>query len=135
MLPSVSPAWHDPLAMNLYGLRGAITVESNEREAILSATRELLSALIERNGLKPDDLVSCILSMTDDLNAEFPAVAAREMGLDALPLLCVREIDVPGSMQSVIRALLHYRAPDGHQAQHVYLRGAQGLRSDLTGPQ
>jgi len=121
--------------MNVYGLRGAITVDSNEREAILSATRELLSALIERNGLEADDLVSCILSMTDDLNAEFPAVAAREMGLDALPLLCVREIGVPGSMQHVIRALLHYRAADGHQAQHVYLRDAQGLRGDLTGPQ
>ena len=121
--------------MNTYGLRGAITVESNEREAILSATRELLEALIERNGLAQTDIVSCILSMTGDLNAEFPAVAAREMGLDQVPLLCVREIDVPGSMERVIRALVHYRAPEGHEAQHVYLRDAQSLRSDISGAQ
>jgi len=121
--------------MNVYGLRGAITVDSNEREAILSATRELLEALIERNGLNEADIVSCILSMTDDLNAEFPAVAAREMGLDQVPLLCVREIDVPGGMERVIRALVHYRAPDGHEAQHVYLRDAQSLRSDISGAQ
>lgn len=121
--------------MNTYGLRGAITVESNEREAILSATRELLEALIERNGLSQGDLVSCILSMTGDLNAEFPAVAAREMGLDQVPLLCVREIDVPGSMERVIRALVHYRAPDGHEAQHVYLGDAQSLRSDISDAQ
>ena len=121
--------------MNTYGLRGAITVESNEREAILSATRELLEALIERNGLTEAEIVSCILSMTDDLNAECPAVAARAMGLDKVPLLCVREIDVPGSMERVIRALVHYRAPEGHEAQHVYLRDAQSLRSDISGAQ
>lgn len=121
--------------MNTYGLRGAITVDNNEREAILSATRELLEALIDRNGITEADIVSCILSMTDDLNAEFPAVAAREMGLDQVPLLCVREIAVPGSMEHVIRALVHYRAAEGHQAQHVYLRDAQALRSDITGAQ
>ncbi|CAB5033049.1 unannotated protein [freshwater metagenome] len=121
--------------MNVYGLRGATTVESNDRDAILAATRELLEALIERNGLEQADIVSCILSMTADLDAEFPAVAAREMGLDQVPLLCVREIDVPGSMERVIRALVHYRAFDGHQAQHVYLRDAQSLRTDLAGPQ
>jgi chorismate mutase len=121
--------------MNIYGLRGAITVESNQREAILSATRELLEALLERNGLAQGDIVSCILSMTDDLNAEFPAVAAREMGLDQVPLLCVREIAVPGSMERVIRALVHYRAADHHDAQHVYLREAQSLRSDISGAQ
>lgn len=121
--------------MNTYGLRGATTAESNDREAILVATRELLEALIERNGLSDADIISCILSMTDDLNAEFPAVAAREMGLDQVPLLCVREIDVPGSMERVIRALVHYRAPEGHQAQHVYLRDAQSLRSDISGAQ
>ncbi len=121
--------------MNVYGLRGAITVDSNEREAILSATGELLGALIERNGLAQADIISCILSMTDDLNAEFPAVAARAMGLDQVPLLCVREIDVPGAMERVIRALVHYRAAEGHQAQHVYLRGAESLRSDISGAQ
>lgn len=121
--------------MNTYGLRGATTAESNDREAILVATRELLEALIERNGLAHADIISCILSMTDDLNAEFPAVAAREMGLDQVPLLCVREIDVPGSMERVIRALVHYRAADGHQAQHVYLRDAQSLRADISGAQ
>ncbi|MSX02387.1 MAG: chorismate mutase [Actinobacteria bacterium] len=121
--------------MTVYGLRGATTVETNERGAILEATSELLEELIARNSLDPADIVSCILSMTDDLNAEFPAVAAREMGLDQVPLLCVREIAVPGSMERVIRALVHYRAEEGHSAQHVYLREAQALRVDITGPQ
>ena len=121
--------------MNTYGLRGATTADSNERDAILGATRELLEALIERNGLSQGEIVSCILSMTDDLNAEFPAVPAREMGLDQVPLLCVREIAVPGAMERVIRALVHYRAAEGHQAQHVYLRDAQSLRSDISGAQ
>ena len=121
--------------MTVFGLRGAITVEANDRESILGATRELLDELIARNALSQDDIVSCILSMTDDLNAEFPAVAAREMGLDQVPLLCVREIAVPGSMERVIRALVHYRAASDHRAQHVYLREAQSLRSDISGAQ
>ena len=122
-------------AMRLHALRGAITVEANEREQILDATAELLHELLERNGLAPDDLVNCIFTMTEDLNAEFPAVAARGIGFDRVPLLCVREIDVPGSMPRVIRVLVQYHAPEGHEARHVYLREARGLRADLESAQ
>ena len=119
--------------MKLRALRGAITVERNEPEAILSATTELVTAVMERNGLSPDDVVSCIFTCTDDLNAEFPAVAARRMGLSAVPLLCAREIDVPGSLPRVIRVMVHCYA-DG-PARHVYLRDAVSLRRDLEGAQ
>jgi chorismate mutase len=119
--------------VKLRALRGAITVERNEPEAILSATTELVTAVMERNGLSPDDVVSCIFTCTDDLNAEFPAVAARRMGLSAVPLLCAREIDVPGSLPRVIRVMVHCYA-DG-PARHVYLREAVSLRRDLEGAQ
>jgi chorismate mutase len=119
--------------VKLRALRGAITVEANEAEAILSATTELVSEVMERNGLSPDDVVSCIFTCTDDLNAEFPAVAARRMGLSAVPLLCAREIDVPGSLPKVIRVMVHCYA--GGPARHVYLRDAVSLRRDLEGAQ
>lgn len=123
------------LAMRLYALRGAITVAANEREQILEATDELMTELLARNMLTPADIVNCIFTMTDDLNAEFPAVAARNMGFERVPLLCVREIDVPGSMERVIRVLVQYHAPEGHEARHVYLREARALRADLESAQ
>jgi chorismate mutase len=119
--------------VKLRALRGAITVDENEAEAILSATTELVSEVMQRNGLSRDDVVSCIFTCTDDLNAEFPAVAARRMGLSAVPLLCAREIDVPGALPRVIRVMVHCYA-DG-PAQHVYLRDAVSLRRDLEGAQ
>jgi len=79
--------------------------------------------------------VSCIFTLTDDLDAEYPAVAARNLGLTRVPLLCAREIPVPGSLPRVIRVLIHCYAPTGHEARHVYLREAQALRQDLTGAQ
>ncbi len=120
-------------AVKLRALRGAITVEANEAEAILSATTELVSEVMERNGLSPDDVVSCIFTCTGDLDAEFPAVAAREIGLSAVPLLCAREIDVPGSLPRVIRLMVHCYADA--PARHVYLREAVSLRRDLEGAQ
>jgi chorismate mutase len=114
-------------------LRGAITVEANEADAILSATEELVHEVMERNGLAPDDVVRCIFTCTPDLDAEFPAVAARRLGLSAVPLLCAREIDVPGALPRVIRLMLHCYA-DG-PAKHVYLREAVSLRRDLEGAQ
>lgn len=117
--------------MSVYALRGAITVEENDREAILEATREMLAELLERNSLTAADLVSALFTVTDDLNAEFPAVAAREMGLSSVPLLCAREIPVPGSMPGVIRVLVHYRHEGAADPSHVYLRRASELRSDL----
>src|SRR5215207_3829507 len=121
--------------MQLRALRGAITVEANEPKAILSATEELVRAVMERNSLEPDRMVSCIFTCTNDLDAEFPAVAARDMGLSAVPLLCAREIDVPGALPRVIRLLLHCYADPASEAKHVYLREAVVLRRDLEGAQ
>lgn len=121
--------------MRLFALRGAITVDDNDATQILDATRELMHAVIERNALEPERIVSCLFTVTNDLNAEFPAKAAREMGLDQVPLICAREIDVPGALPRVIRVLAHFYAPDGHRVSHVYLRDAQTLRSDLGSAQ
>jgi chorismate mutase len=125
----------DSKSQRLFALRGAITVEANDEEAILDAASELIRELMSRNGLGPQSMVSCIFSCTPDLNAQFPAVAARDLGLDRVPLLCTQEIDVPGALPRVIRALVHYYAPVGHEAQHVYLREATKLRADLQAAQ
>ena len=119
----------------LFALRGAIQVEANESEAIRSATAELLGELLSRNGLEPERMVSCLFTCTDDLNAEFPAVAARELGLDSVPLLCAREINVPGAMPRVIRVMVHYYASADHRPAHTYLGEAQNLRTDLEAAQ
>jgi chorismate mutase len=121
--------------MRLFALRGANSVERNEAGPILDATAELLRELMERNSLTPEAMVSCILTLTDDLNAEFPAVAARQLGLDRVPLLCTREIPVPGSLPRVIRTMVHYYAPEDHQPRHVYLGEARVLRRDLESAQ
>ncbi len=119
----------------LFALRGAISVKSNDASAILEATTELLTAIIGRNSLASEDVVSCIFTATNDLNAEFPAVAARALGFDHVPLLCAREIDVPGALPRVIRVLIHYYAQAPHEPSHVYLGDAAGLRSDLQAAQ
>ena len=121
--------------MRLRALRGAITVDQNTADAILDGTEELLRALIERNNLVVDDLVSCIFTTTDDLNAEFPAVAARRIGLSTVPLLGAREMQRPGALERVIRVLVHCYAEPEQQPQHVYLRDAVQLRQDLQGAQ
>jgi chorismate mutase len=118
--------------MRLRAIRGAITVERNERDAILDGTEELVHELMERNALAVDDMVSCIFTCTEDLDAAFPAEAARRLGLSAVPLLCAQEIAVPGSLERVIRLMVHCYA---EQAQHVYLREATALRRDLEGAQ
>jgi chorismate mutase len=119
----------------LWAVRGATQVERNDAESILAASEELMRALIERNGLEPAAMVSCVFTATDDLDAEFPAVAARNLGLDSVPLLCAREMPVPGSMERVIRVLVHYYAPVAHEPAHTYLNGAEALRSDLHAAQ
>ena len=121
--------------MRLRALRGAITVERNDADAILDATEELLRAVIERNQLAVHDLVSCIFTTTDDLNAEFPAVAARRIGLSSVPLLGAREMQRPGALERVIRVMVHCYAPEDRPSQHVYLRDATVLRQDLQGAQ
>jgi chorismate mutase len=119
----------------IFALRGAAQAAGNDREAILAATDELLRELIARNELRPEQMVSCIFTSTNDLDAEFPAVAARNLGLDAVPLLCAREIAVPGAMERVIRTMLHYYAPAGHVPTHVYLGAAAELRAELSSAQ
>jgi chorismate mutase len=112
-----------------------VTVDRNDAESILAGTEELVHAVMERNGLAPDDIVSCIFTCTPDLDAEFPAVAARGLGLSDVPLICAREIDVPGALPRVIRVMVHCYTEDGRPAQHVYLRDAAALRRDLEGAQ
>jgi chorismate mutase len=119
----------------LWAVRGAVRVASNDVEAILGATEELMTELMSRNGLDAAAIVSCVFTATGDLNAEFPAVAARRLGLGSVPLLCTRELDVPGAMRSVIRVLVHYYAPADHVPSHTYLGEAQELRSDLHSAQ
>jgi chorismate mutase len=121
--------------MRLFALRGANTVEQNTSEDILGATEALMREIMRRNDLTPADVVSCIFTVTQDLDAQFPAVAARQLGFDHVPLMCAREIPVPGSLPNVIRVLMHYHAAEDHQAKHVYLGEARKLRLDLESAQ
>jgi chorismate mutase len=119
----------------LYALRGANSVERNDSDSILAATDELMRELMLRNALSPEAMVSAIFTLTADLDAQFPAVAARALGLNRVPLMCAREIPVPGSLPRVVRTLLHYYAPEDHEPRHVYLREAKVLRADLDSAQ
>jgi chorismate mutase len=119
----------------LFAVRGATSVERNSADAILARTEELMHELIARNGLEIGQFVSCIFTATNDLDAEFPALAARRIGFDRVPLICTREIDVPGSLARVIRVLAHYYAAADHVARHVYLGEARSLRADLDAAQ
>jgi chorismate mutase len=121
--------------VKLKALRGAITVERNSADPIVEATEELVRELMARNALEAESIVSCIFTCTDDLDAEFPAVAARRLGLDEVPLLCAREIAVPDSLPRVIRVLVHFYGAEDRRPQHVYLRDAASLRRDLEGAQ
>jgi chorismate mutase len=121
--------------MRLFALRGAVSVERNDAKDILDATSELMQEIMRRNTLAPESVVSCIFTATRDLNAEFPAVAARAVGFDRVPLLCAQEIPVPQSMPRVIRVLIHYYAEDEHVPAHVYLGNARALRTDLDAAQ
>jgi chorismate mutase len=119
----------------LFAVRGAVQADANEAGAIAAATTELMRELLDRNELEPGAIVSCLFTTTDDLDAEFPAAAARNLGLESVPLLCSREIPVPGSMPRVIRAMVHFYAPAAHVAAHAYVGATQELRSDLHAAQ
>jgi chorismate mutase len=121
--------------MRFYALRGANSVASNDAVSIREATAELVQTLLERNSLQPSDLVSCLFTVTNDLDAEFPAAAAREIGLSGVPLLCAREIPVPDSMPHVVRVLVHYQLDGDHTPEHVYLGATKSLRPDLGSAQ
>jgi chorismate mutase len=115
------------------GIRGATTVERNEREDILTATTELLQLLIQHNDLRAEDIASAIFTVTEDLDAEFPALAARQLGWTEVALLCTREIPVPNSLVKCIRILLHVNTTrSAAEIQHVYIRGAVNLRPTLS---
>src|SRR5215469_9013271 len=114
-------------------IRGAIQVEANDRDAILEGTAELVAAVMSRNDLTPDDVISVLFTMTPDLTAEFPALAARKIGFHAVPLMCATEIPVPGAMPRVVRLMAHVETDRPRsEIQHVYLRGAAALRLDIA---
>lgn len=115
----------------LRALRGATTVETDTSEAISVRTTELVGALLERNRLPVDDVVSVVFTATPDLTADFPAVAARSAGLAGTPLLCCQEIPVRGAVERCVRALVHCYLPGDRPVHHVYLHGARQLRLDL----
>jgi chorismate mutase len=115
------------------GIRGAITVERDDRATIVDATKRLLGAMVERNEIALDDIASVLFSLTPDLRAAFPALGAREMGWTHVPMLHFTEIDVPGSLERVIRVLMHVNTTRSLEAmEHVYLEGAVALRPDLA---
>jgi chorismate mutase len=119
-------------AERLVALRGATTVDADTREAVLERTRELLAALLERNAVDHDQLVSIVFTATGDLHSEFPALAARSLGLGDVPLLCARELDVTGGNPRTIRVLIHcYSTRTRASLRHVYLHRAKHLRDDL----
>lgn len=115
------------------GVRGATTVEENSREAILQATRQLLALMIRRNEIDSQDVASATFTLTKDLDAEFPALAARQLGWLEVPLLCGYELSVPGSLGKCIRILLHWNTNKTQKdIHHVYIRDAVRLRPDLS---
>lgn len=114
-------------------IRGAIQLDADERATILDGTSELVTQVLKRNGLTPDEVISVIFSATPDLRAEFPALAARSLGFQEVPLLCCSEIPVPGAMPRVVRLMMHVETElTKSQIQHVYLRGAAALRVDIA---
>ena len=116
------------------GVRGAVCASANSREAIFEATRKLLVHMFAQNDIDTDKIASIFITATPDLNADYPAYAAREMGLDTIPLMCATEINVPGALQRVIRVLIHLET-DKKQSEikHLYLGDARRLRPDLAG--
>ncbi len=119
--------------MAVRAIRGAVQVDANERAAVIEGTTELVAAVMSRNELVPDDVISVLFTATPDLTAEFPALAARKIGFQDVPLLCAAEIAVPGAMPRVVRLLMHVETGRSRSAvQHVYLRGAAALRLDIA---
>ena len=119
--------------MTVRAIRGAIQVDANDRDAILEGTADLVTAVMTRNDLTPDDVISVLFTVTPDLTAEFPALAARKLGFHAVPLMCATEIPVKTAMPRVVRLMAHVETDRPRaQVQHVYLRGAVALRQDIA---
>ncbi len=118
--------------LRVRALRGATTLESDEREHLLERTQELIAELFERNGLREDDLISIVFTATDDISSAFPAEAARIAGITHVPLLCARELEIDGGIERCIRLLVHaYTDRAVRELRHPYLHGAKQLRTDL----
>ncbi|CAN5630526.1 chorismate mutase [soil metagenome] len=118
--------------MSVRAIRGAIQVADNTRAEVLDGATELVVEVLRRNGVEPEDLISILFTATPDLTAEFPAYAARQLGLTDVPLMCASEIAVPGAMPRTLRLLAHVETALPRSAiRHVYLRGAATLRTDL----
>ena len=119
--------------MAVRAIRGATQVEADDREQVLEATRELVQTVMDRNELRSEDLISILFTATPDLVSEFPALAARELGLGDVPLMCATEIAVPHALPRVLRLMAHAETPKSRpDIQHVYLRGAVALRRDIA---
>src|ERR1700690_500017 len=119
--------------MTVRAVRGAVQVDSADRDAILEGTAELVTEVMSRNQLSTDDVISVLFTATPDLTAEFPALAARKLGFQEVPLLCASEIEVPGAMPHVVRLMMHVETSKPRSAlQHVYLHGAAALRLDIA---
>ena len=114
-------------------IRGATQLDRDDREHLLESVAELIRSILEQNAIDNDDLISMMLTATPDLRSEFPAVAARALGIGDVPLICAQEIDVAGALPRVIRVMVHVHSDlDRDQIKHVYLRGAVALRKDLA---
>lgn len=119
--------------MTVRAIRGAIQVHADEVDPIVSGATELLSAVLAENALSPDDVISILFTLTPDLTATFPAVAARRLGLVSVPLMCATEVAVPGSLPRVVRLMAHVDTDRPRSAiRHIYLGGAAVLRPDLV---
>ena len=119
--------------MALRAVRGATRLSADDRAEMAEAVVELVGEMLARNGLTTDDLVSVIFTCTPDLVSDFPAAAARTLGLGDVPLLCAQEMAVPGALERVVRVMAHAETRhERSQVQHVYLRGAEVLRRDLA---
>ena len=120
------------MAERVRALRGAITLEDDSRDQVILKTARLLETMLERNGVVKADLISIVFTATDDIRSEFPAAAARSIGISDIPLLCARELDVEGAVGRCVRVLMHlYTEKDPPALRHVYLEGAVPLRTDL----
>jgi chorismate mutase len=119
--------------MRCRGVRGATTADANSREDILRATRQLLALMIRQNGIQADDVASALFTTSPDLNAEFPALAARQLGWLHVPMMCGHEMSVPGSLPRCVRVLLNWNTDKSQQEiKHVYIKDAVQLRPDLS---
>lgn len=119
--------------MAVRAVRGAVQLERDEREHLLANVTELLTGILKQNGFTTDDLISVLFTATPDISSEFPALAARQLGITDVPLLCMQEIDVPGAMPRVVRILAHVETElDKSEITHVYLGAAAALRKDIA---